>query len=46
VVIETGTIAGEIRQLVPGGADRVLDLVGNSVLRDSLQAVGVKGRVC
>ena len=46
VVIETGQIAGKVRELVPGGADRVLDLVGNSVLRDSLQAVRVKGRVC
>ena len=46
VVIECGTIADEVRKLVPGGADRVLDLVGNSVLRDSLQAVRVKGRVC
>src|SRR5215831_4648978 len=46
VVIESGAIAGEVRKLVPGGADRVLDLVGNSVLRDSLQAVRVKGRVC
>jgi len=46
VVIESGTIAGEVRKLVPGGADRVLDLVGNSVLRDSFQAVQVKGRVC
>ena len=46
VVIESGTIAGELRKLVPGGADRVLDLVGNSVLRDSLQAVQVTGRVC
>ena len=46
VVIDSGTIAGEVRRLVPGGADRVLDLVGNSVLRDSLQAVRAKGRVC
>jgi NADPH2:quinone reductase len=46
VVIESGTIAGEVRELVPGGADRVLDLVGNTALRDSLQAVRVQGRVC
>jgi len=46
VVIETGSISGEVRKLVPSGADRVLDLVGNSVLRDSLQAVRAKGRVC
>jgi NADPH:quinone reductase len=46
VVIENGNISGEVHELAPGGVDRVLDLVGNSVLRDSLQVVGVKGRVC
>jgi NADPH:quinone reductase len=46
VVIDTGEIAGQVRELVPGGADRVLDLVGNSVLRDSLQAVASGGRLC
>jgi NADPH:quinone reductase-like Zn-dependent oxidoreductase len=45
-VIDTGAIAAEVRELVPGGVDAVLDLVGNSVLRDSLRAVGAKGRVC
>jgi len=45
-VIDDGSIAGKVRELVPGGVDRVLDLVGNSVLRDSMQAVAVKGRVC
>jgi NADPH:quinone reductase len=46
VVIDDGSIAGKVREVVPGGADRVLDLVGNSVLRDSMQAVAVMGRVC
>jgi len=46
VVTETGSIAGTVRELVPGGVDGVLDLVGNSVLRDSLQAVRAGGRVC
>ena len=46
VVTETGAIAGEVRGLLPDGADRVLDLVGNSVLRDSLQTVRRTGRVC
>jgi NADPH:quinone reductase len=46
VVIETGAITGEVRGLAPGGAERVLDLVGNSVLRDSLRAAGAGGRVC
>jgi NADPH:quinone reductase-like Zn-dependent oxidoreductase len=46
VVLETGQIAGPVRELVPGGVDRVLDLVGNCVLRDSLRAARAKGRVC
>jgi NADPH:quinone reductase-like Zn-dependent oxidoreductase len=46
VVLETGRISGQVRQLLPAGVDRVLDLVGNSVLRDSLQAVRARGRVC
>jgi NADPH:quinone reductase len=46
VVIETGAIAEAVRQIVPGGVDKVLDLVGNSVLRDSLLAVRPKGSVC
>jgi len=46
VVLETGNIAGQVRELVPAGVDRVLDLVGNTVLRDSLQAARVRGRVC
>ena len=46
IVVETGTIAGQVRDLIPAGADRVLDLVGNTVLRDSLQAARARGRVC
>jgi NADPH:quinone reductase len=46
VVIDTGEIADPVRELTAGGADAVLDLVGNSVLRDSLRAVKPKGRVC
>jgi NADPH2:quinone reductase len=46
VVIEDGSITSAVRELVPDGVDSVLDLVGNSVLRDSLSAVRVNGRVC
>jgi NADPH:quinone reductase len=46
VVIDTGEIAGKVRELVPGGVDRVLDLVGNAALRDSLRVVVRSGRVC
>jgi NADPH:quinone reductase-like Zn-dependent oxidoreductase len=46
VVIDNGQIAGPVRDLIPGGVDCVLDLVGNSVLRDSLRTVRANGRVC
>ena len=46
VVIENGEIADRVRELIPGGVDRLLDLVGNSVLRDSLRAVRTSGRIC
>ncbi len=46
VLIDDGEIAPQLRRTHPAGVDCVLDLVGNSVLRDSLQAVRPKGRVC
>jgi NADPH:quinone reductase-like Zn-dependent oxidoreductase len=46
VVVGDGEIASQVRELVPAGVDAVLDLVGNSVLRDSLKAVRTRGRVC
>jgi NADPH:quinone reductase len=45
-VIDTGEVAGAVRELEPDGVDCVLDLVGNSVLRDSVRAVRTGGRVC
>jgi NADPH:quinone reductase len=39
-------VSERVRELVPGGVDRVLDLIGNSVLRDSLRATKPGGRVC
>lgn len=46
VLIDDGELAGKVRLARPRGVDAVLDLVGNTVLRDSLQAVRAKGRVC
>ena len=46
VLIDDGHIAPQVRASRPRGVDAVLDLVGNSVLRDSLQCVVPRGRVC
>lgn len=39
VVLETGSIADEVKKLVPGGVDRALELIGTNSLADTLQCV-------
>ncbi|MCO4771126.1 MAG: zinc-binding dehydrogenase [Deltaproteobacteria bacterium] len=46
VVIETGTIAADVRDVFPGGVDRVLELIGTRTLLDSLHATRPGGIVC
>jgi NADPH:quinone reductase len=46
VVVDDGAIAERVRELVPGGVDATLDLIGTPTLRDSLQATRVHGIVC
>ncbi len=45
-VVDTGSIAGEVKKLIPGGVDRVLELVGTTTLLDSLQSAKPGGSVC
>ena len=45
VLIDGGQLADQVREL-GARVDCVFDLVGNSVLRDSLQIVRPRGRVC
>jgi NADPH:quinone reductase-like Zn-dependent oxidoreductase len=46
VLLEGPDLAQRVRELRPDGADAVLDLIGNTVVLDSLQAVRRGGRVC
>ena len=46
VLIDDGALAAKVHLTHPAGVDAVLDLVGNSVLRDSLHSARAKGRVC
>jgi NADPH2:quinone reductase len=46
VVLDDGAIAGRVRELVPGGVDATLELVGTPTLRDSLNSTRVHGVVC
>lgn len=46
VLIENGALAPAVRSLYPEGVDALLDLVGNTVVRDSLGAVRKGRQVC
>ena len=46
VFIDTGSIAQQVREVSPGGVDKVLELVGTTTLMDSLRCVKQRGIVC
>nr|WP_197058535.1 zinc-binding dehydrogenase [Modestobacter caceresii] len=45
-LIDHGRIAEEVRDLVPGGVDGAVELVGAPTLRDTLRATRAGGTVC
>jgi len=45
-LVDNGTIAGQVRELMPNGVDAALELVGCSVLADTLRTVRRHGTVC
>nr|WP_196788885.1 zinc-binding dehydrogenase [Streptomyces caniscabiei] len=45
-LVDNGTIAGQVRELMPDGVDAVLELVGCSVLADTFRTVRRHGTVC
>ena len=46
VIVDRGRVAGIVDGIVPGGVDRVIDLVGPSCLKDSLAACAQGGALC
>jgi len=46
VFIDTGAIAEEVKEVFPGGVDKVLELIGTTTLRDSLRCAKRRGIVC
>lgn len=46
VLVDDGSIADQVRAIVPDGADGAVELVGTNVLRDTLRAVRPGGTVC
>jgi NADPH:quinone reductase len=46
VLIDDGSVAPKVRDIVPGGVDTALELVGTPTLPDTLRATRVHGVVC
>ena len=46
VFIDTGSIAEQVKEICPGGFDKVLELVGTTTLKDSLHCAKQGGIVC
>lgn len=46
VVVDSGTIAGDLRKAHPDGLDKVLELIGTTTLLDSLRCAKEGGVVC
>jgi NADPH:quinone reductase-like Zn-dependent oxidoreductase len=46
VLIDDGAVASRVRELVPGGVDAAVELVGVNVMKDTLRAVRAGGTVC
>jgi NADPH:quinone reductase-like Zn-dependent oxidoreductase len=46
VFIDNGTIAEDVKKAIPGGVDKVLELIGTTTLKDSLHCARQGGLVC
>jgi len=46
VFIDTGSLAQQVKEVCPGGVDKVLELVGTTTLKDSLRCAKQGGIVC
>ncbi len=46
VLVDDGEVARQVQQIIPGGADTALELVGTPTLPDTLRSVRLHGVVC
>jgi NADPH:quinone reductase-like Zn-dependent oxidoreductase len=46
VFVDTGSIADQVKEVCPGGVNKVLELVGVTTLKDSLRCAKQRGIVC
>lgn len=46
VLVDQGQVADQLRDLIPDGVNKVLELIGTRTLKDSLKCIAAKGMVC
>lgn len=46
VLIDSGEVHSQLREVFPDGVDKVLELIGTRTLKDSLKCIRAKGIVC
>lgn len=46
VVIDDGNLKEQVREIIPDGVNKVLELIGTRTLKDSLKCIAPKGMVC
>lgn len=46
IIIDEGSVKGQIKAIYPDGVNKVLELIGTKTLKDSLQCLAPKGMVC
>lgn len=46
VIIDTGDISSQVKRILPGGVNKVLELIGTATLQNSLKCISTKGLVC
>lgn len=46
VIIDDGIVQERVREIYPGGVNKVLELIGTRTLKDSLKCIAPKGMVC
>jgi NADPH:quinone reductase-like Zn-dependent oxidoreductase len=46
VVIDDGEVSAQVKEVIPEGVNKVLELIGTSTLKDSLKCIALKGMVC
>jgi len=46
VVIDNGKVAVQVKEIIPEGVHKVLELIGTTTLKDSLKCIASKGFVC